>query len=216
MQSAADDDAGGAAEGVLHHPSECEYCGKEIREVQRTAASVLGHRFDRGDVDEHLTDLDLALFATYGLEAPNAEEAIEHLSVCRQCRDQFVHVRRLLDQHEDLIYAEAPPPRMPDRSFGDQVRLIISDTARIWQAVIGFLSWILEWAMLLIVIFQITGGYFVAQGEIGRSAATEFLGIVPRNQPRLWMIASVCLILAIFFRWLGAQLYHSAVEQDHR
>ena len=168
------------------------------------------------DVMDNLNDLDLAAIAAQGLDAPDADAAIEHLSVCRDCRREFAHVRRLLEQHEDLIYAEAPRPRMPDRSFFDQVRLILSDVGRIARAAAGFMSWVLEWAMMLIVLFQFAAGYLAAADEIGRSAATDFLGIMPRNEPRLWAIAALCLTFAILFRWLGAQLYHSAVEQERR
>ncbi|MGI5819661.1 MAG: hypothetical protein ACOX9R_16375 [Armatimonadota bacterium] len=200
---------------MLKHLAECEYCRQELRSVRRTAARVLMHSFSDTPVRGHLSDLDLAMFVAHGLDAPNAGAAVEHLSHCRQCRQQFRHAVRIIEQQEDLIYGEPPRARMPDRSFLDQVRLILSDGRRVGRALMGFLSWVCEWAMLLIVLYQIAAGYLADPGSIGRSAATEFLGVNPFVPLRFWVIAVSCTILAIFFRWLGAQLYHSAVEQEH-
>lgn len=199
---------------LLRHVTSCEHCREELAKVHRAAAMVLLHHFDPEADGEHLSDLDLAVFATHGLDAPNADMAVEHLANCRECREQFSNVRRLLEQHEDLIYGETPRAKMPDRSFLDQVRILLSDPARLFKGIGGFLSWIVEWALLLIVLFQFAAGYLAAPDGVGRSSATEILGIVPRNDFRFWFIAVTCIVLAILFRWLGAQLYHAAVSQD--
>ncbi|MBD3291698.1 MAG: hypothetical protein GF393_02140 [Armatimonadia bacterium] len=199
---------------MLEHVRTCEHCRRELASVHCAAAGVLLHSFDDESDDDHLSDLDLAVFASHGLDAPNADEAVEHLANCRSCREQFSNVRRLLEQHEELIYGEVPRARMPDRSFLDQVRILLSDPARLFRGLGGFLAWVMEWAMLLIVLFQFAAGYLAAPAEIGRSRATEILGVVPRDDLRFWLIATTCIILAILFRWLGAQLYHAAVSQD--
>jgi hypothetical protein len=103
---------------------------------------------------------------------------------------------------------------MPDRSFLDQVRILLSDPARLFKGLGGFLAWVVEWAMLLIVLFQVGGGILADREAVSQSPATEFLGIVPRDDLRFWVIACTCIILAILFRWLGAQLYHAAVSQE--
>jgi len=201
-------------EDLHEHIRSCEHCRKEVARVHRAAAGLLLHHFDNEADGEHLSDLDLAVFAGHGLDAPNADAAIEHLANCRECREQFSNIRRLLEHHEDLIYGEAPRVKMPDRTFFDQVRILLSDPARLLKGIGGFLSWVVEWAMLLVVLFQFAAGYLAAPAEIGRSTATEVLGIVPRDNLRFWLIAVSCIVLAILFRWLGAQLYHDAVSQD--
>jgi hypothetical protein len=192
----------------------CERCGEHVAQVERIAACVLAHGFERGGNGDHLDDLDLATFAARGLDAPNASEAVEHLSVCHDCREQFSQIRRLLEQHEDLIYGEPPRARMPDRAFTDQVRLVLSDVRRLTRVIVGFLAWMLEWAMLVVLVFQVGGGILASPDAVSQSPATEFLGIAPRDNVRFWAIAAICLTLAVLFRWLGAQLYHSAVEQE--
>lgn len=199
---------------LLAHIEGCPHCREELHRVRRTAASVLMHNFADTTVGDHLGDLDLAMFVAHGLDAPNARDAIEHLSQCRKCRRQFRHAIRIIEQQEDLVYGEPPRARMPERTFLDQVRLILSDGRRVGRALAGFLSWVVEWAMLLIVLYQLAAGYLAAPESIGHSAATEFLGVNPFAPLRFWVIAVSCVILAIFFRWFGAQLYHSAVEQE--
>lgn len=203
------------APGLLAHMDDCEECREELQQVRRVAARMLAHQFEDNGHGPHLTDLEMATFATEGLGGPGAGYAVEHLADCSRCRRQFSHIRRLLEQHEDLIYGEFPRPVMPDRSFLDQVRLILSDASRLGCALAGFASWVFEWAMLLIVLFQFAAGYLAASDEIGRSAATRFLGVQPFRPVRFWLIAVACVLLAVFFRWLGAQLYHRAISQ-HR
>jgi len=200
---------------LLAHMDDCEECREELQQVRRVAARMLAHQFEDRGHGPHLTDLEMATFAAEGLGGPGAGYAVEHLAECSRCRRQFSHIRRLLEQHEDLIYGEFPRPVMPDRSFLDQVRLILSDASRVGRALAGFASWVLEWAMLLIVLFQFAAGYLAAPGEIGHSAATRFLGVQPFRPLRFWLIAVAGVLLAVFFRWLGAQLYHRAVGQ-HR
>ncbi len=212
----ASDGAEEPEEDLLAHLEHCEHCRAELGRVRRAAASVLSYHFDDHADAPHLSDLDLAIFVAHGLDAPNADDAVTHLASCRECRRQFRQVRRLLEQHEDLIYGDAPRSTMPDRSFADQVRLVFSDPARVARVVSGFLAWILEWAMLVVVVFQVGVGHLVNPNAIGISPATEFLGIMPRAPLRFWLITGTCIVLALFFRWLGIQLYHSAVEQERR
>lgn len=210
----AADDVGAANDDLRAHLEKCEHCRGELARLGRTAASVLVHHFDDHVDAPHLSDLELAVFVTHGLDAPNSDEAVRHLATCRECRQQFAHVRRIMEQHEDLIYGDPPRPHMPDRSFLDQVRLILSDPFRLLRALTGFLFWVLEWAMLVVVVFQIGVGCLANRDAVTRSAGTEFLGIAPHDPLRFWLIAVASIILAVFFRWLGAQLYHSAVEQE--
>ena len=201
-------------ESLLVHLENCEQCRAEFECIRHAAASVSCHRFDDVVDEPHLDNLDLAVFAAYGLDAPNAEQAVAHLARCQQCRRQFRQIQRLVEEHENLICPDADHPAEHDHSFLGQVRLVFNDRARILRVVTGFLAWILEWAMLLVVVFQIGVAYLANPEAIGTSPATEFLGIMPWAPLRFWLIAGTCVVLAIFFRWLGAQLYHSAVEQE--
>lgn len=204
------------SEELLSHVAECEHCRQELHQIHHAAVGMLLHRFDSPGSDEHLSDLDMAAFAAHGLDAPNADQAVEHLSRCRECREQFTQVRRVIEQHEDLIDSPESPPSA-DRSVPGQLRMIFGDVGRLGRALGSFVAWVAEWAVLLVVLFQISAAYLANSNEIGRSAATEFLGIVPRHELRLWVIAAACIALAFVFRWIGDQLYQSAVgRQDRR
>ena len=201
-------------EELLEHLRECEHCRRELDAMRQALGSAIIHDFEDEPVTAHLTDLDLATFAAHGLDAPNADEAVTHLAHCRPCRLQFGHIRRLMEQHEELIHGY--PPRRPSATipFLQQVGLLARNPSRALRAMGGFACWVLEWITLVVVIFQLALHFLAHPAGIMESPGTELLGILPSEPLRFWLIAALCTVLAILFRWLGAQLYHSSVEQE--
>jgi len=204
-----------AERDLFEHISHCERCRDKLRRLKQSAGGILLHHFEDVAEGEHLSDLDLAVFVSHGLDATNADRVVSHLSRCRECREQFRQIQRLVEQHGDLICGDGPP-ESPDRSLLGRIRLVLSDIGRIGRALGSFAMWFAEWAVLLIVLFQVSAAYLANPNEIGQSPATEFLGILPRSELRLWAIAAVCIAMAFLFRWLGTQLYQSAVDPTRR
>ena len=55
------------APGLLAHMDDCEECREELQQVRRVAARMLAHQFEDNGHGPHLTDLEMATFATEGL-----------------------------------------------------------------------------------------------------------------------------------------------------
>jgi hypothetical protein len=201
-------------EEMREHLRECELCRREVEQLSAALASAVTHSFDEERGTPHLTDLDLATFAAHGLDAPNADEAVAHLARCRPCRMQFRHIRRLMEQHEELIHGYPARRPVATAPFLQQVRLILRHPLRALRAMAAFTCWIAEWITLVVVVFQLALHFLAHPDAITPSPGTQFLGIRPFEPLRFWLIAALCTVMAILFRWLGAQLYHSSVEQE--
>ncbi len=214
--SRLDDDTTPEGEAELRaHIDTCGLCREEVRQLGIMTSAVSREPFDYPGPHEHLADLDLAAFAGHGLEAPRAEQTVTHLARCAECRREFVMVRMLLEQHDELPHAAGhSTPSDPPRGFLHQVRTVFSDPTSLRRAMTAFLLWVLEWLTFALVMFQLGAAYLIDADALGHGPAIEVLGITPRDPVRLWLVAMSLLLLGILFRWLGAQRYHSAVGSE--
>lgn len=205
-------------EELLRHLAECADCREDLEAVRAAARVAMSATFDWADdfEVEHPSDVDLAAFAAHGLAAPQASgRLLAHLSHCAHCRRVLLAVHALLDQHADLLAeAAAPTPSRAPGSFLDQVRLVLSTPERVGRVIGGFVAWIIEWAAFSLAIFVLIAAYVIEPSHDLDPDVLRFLGISPRDVVRLWSIAIGAACLGVLSRWLGAQLYHSAVEPD--
>jgi hypothetical protein len=176
------------------HIEQCSVCQAQFERLVMVASVVRAGARPGSDPDEHPSALELATFAEQGSAAEHAEEIIEHLSHCRQCREAVTTARSVL--HNDELHSENDDPPYPSPSL---LRRGLCGLG----ALTAFFG---EWLLL-----GVAGAWLVLawlSEPIGATAVPDVwpLVILPDGPLRLWGLVTACVIGALPLRWVAGRL----------
>lgn len=204
---------------VISHIQRCPECRLQIARMSWLARTLPASRNGEPPPDTpHLTDLEVAAFATNSLPAEQAQYLEAHLARCEECARLLASVRKALDEYEEVFGKPERPPSRESRwrRVRQDLRIAFS-TRRTAAAMLGaLLLYLGECACFALAVGHVLLACLPWPPSYDGLPDFWPLWLIEQGPWRLATFAGGCILIAVVLRVFAGKLYRAACRARAR
>jgi hypothetical protein len=198
---------------VTTHLQRCPQCRSQVARISWLGRSLAAVKLPDTEPDTpHLSDLEVAAFATHSVRGEQAQYLEAHVARCAECAHLLVSVRKALSEYEDLFGPVGPPG--DQASWWEHVRGDLGRVCSTWDRALagaGALALYLgECALFAVVAVHVIYACIPWPPHYDGAPLLWPFILVPEGPIRFGVFAATCVVGALGLRALAGRLYHAA------